>query len=136
MNYVSSAEPRNRCCRILCLAAFALICTTAVIGCKSTSYTETTIQGVKVRIIHPNVPSKFEHDGSGPPPGGKRYDKEVCSWAGDKPGRVEVVIEDLRLQVDGGDFGTVKPNDSVIIDATKGVIVMVNDQQRQAVGKN
>jgi hypothetical protein len=134
MNHLSSPKLRKHRFHILCLAAFAFVCTTAAIGCTSSSYSETTVQGVKVRINHPEAPPiSSKHEGHGEP--GKQYDKEVVSWAGAKPGRVEVVIEDLRLQVDGRDYGVVKAGDVVTVDITKQGAVAVNDQERQPVGK-
>jgi hypothetical protein len=118
MNHLCSPQATKRLLRILSLAAFALLCMTVAIGCKTSSFSETTLQGVKVKILHPEAPPiSHTHEGHGE--AGKQYDKDVVSWEGANPGRVEVVIEDLRLRVNGQDYFTVAVGDVVTIDVTK-----------------
>jgi hypothetical protein len=117
------------------IIAFILAITAIVPGCqKSSSWSKSSNQGVDVTVIHPDAPTKSESNGEGSPT--KQYWKWVNSWAGEKPGRVEVVIDTLRLQVDGQDYGMLKAGDQVTVDAIKGGKVTVNDQDRQADARN
>jgi hypothetical protein len=132
MNRLSSSSQTKQ--RLLRVAPLALLCTVFVFGCKeSPPPWEATRQGVKVRIICPGGHSNIQHNGR--IEGAKQIDKDVVGWEGTNPGKVEVVIEDLHLQVDGRDYGMVKTGDVVTVDATKERAVTVNDQERQPAPK-
>ena len=129
-NEVGNMIERFRRNQILGLMAFILVVSTALSGCqKTSSWTKGSSQGVNVTIIHPNAPTKTESKGEGSPD--TQNWKFVNSWAGENPGRVEVVIDNLRLQIDGQDYGTLKSGDTVTVDMMKGGKVTVNDQDRQ-----
>jgi hypothetical protein len=58
--------------------------------------------------------------------------KQVITLGGDKQGKVVVVIDHLRLEVDGRDYGLVEPGGAVVVDARQGVKVTVGNAERQA----
>jgi hypothetical protein len=119
------------------LAVFALM---AAPGCSpnATSETEAKLEnGVTLKFIHPYGPGSCEAETTGK---GEKDGRTVttyrctCSWKGDRPGKVVVLLtQDLRLTVDGRAFGAVRPNDEVVIDATKGGKVFINGEERQPV---
>ncbi len=117
------------------LAAFAVM---TVAGCasKATSVTESKLgNGVTLKFAHPYGPGSCE--GTTISEGTKdgrmvAIYKEVCSWKGDNPGKVVVLInQDLSLTVDGRAFGVVGPSDEVVINATGDVKVLIKGEERQ-----
>ncbi len=60
---------------------------------------------------------------------------KVISWDGAKPGKIEITIDNLHLQIDGLDFGTLQFGDNVTVDTTKGGTVTANEQELRPVTK-
>jgi len=132
-------RPDSRHCQWLSLIAVLIMVATAASGCKRISSSSgTSNQGVTVIVLHPEAPSSSSGKGTDTFKAGAedKHWKQVISWKGEKPGQVVVVIDNLRLQVDGRDYGLVKAGDTVTVDATKAGKVTVNDQERQPVAKN
>jgi hypothetical protein len=112
-------------------ARFLLIVSTLP-GCLGLPrHSKHTAQGVKIEVIHPDSGTKVESENKGS--GDEQSSKFVCSWKGDRPGSVEIVIEKQRLRVNKRDFGPIASGDSVVIDVTNDFIVEVNEERRQRI---
>jgi hypothetical protein len=113
--------------------AFVLIMLAGLSGCQTSvttgpSESTASTQGVNVKVIHPNTTTSTQTKAEGSDD--RQYWQFLNSWAGQRPGRVEVVIENLHLQVDGKDYGTLQAGDNLTVDVMNGCKVSVNDQPR------
>jgi hypothetical protein len=86
--------------------------------------------GLKVLILYPtggpiSIPESATSAGAF---------KQVITLGGDKQGKLVVVIDHLRLEVDGRDYGLVESGDAVVVDARQEIKVTVNKAERQALG--
>ncbi len=120
--------------------AFVLMVLTGLWGCQQTSIgpaapSESTAstQGVNVKVIHPDTSTSTHTKAEGS--NDRQYWQFVNAWAGEKPGRVEVVIENLHLQVDGNDYGMLQAGDNLTVDVTNGCKVSVHGQIRSQESK-
>lgn len=116
--------------RTLQFGSFFVLLTAAVQGC-GPSYDESLLSpDVTVRVIHPDAPA----GGRGKDDGARGISSQVIYWEGPNAGEVEVVVDNGRLLVDGQAYGTVSPNDLVVIDALNGKSVTVNGTARRPGG--
>jgi hypothetical protein len=116
------------------LLALALAVATGAPGCQASSTSTVSAQGVNITVVHP-VGSPTNSSSASNNINGNETSKMTISWGGEKPGEVVILLENLRLQIDGRDYGKLKSGDSLTIDVLKERKVTVNHQVREPVAK-
>jgi hypothetical protein len=94
------------------------------------------VKPIRVRVVFQENPEVAGGSaGSGVNHLEANYAKGVFNWgAGPDSGKVEVVVKNLRMSIDGIDFGEVEVGDLVVIDArTKERPVTINGVNRNPV---
>lgn len=120
---------------VFCIHIAAAMLAASAVGCgiKSQSKTSTSFpDGITLTVIRPNTDRGTTSDSDGSSGGYGLYrQRAVIAWVGADPGKAEVEIDTLWLRnVNGKDYGMLRPGDAIVMNLLEGGKVTVNGLQR------
>jgi hypothetical protein len=113
--------------------ALAVLVGLGIVGCRQATQPAGKMEsqavlpdGGTLKILHPSA-TPISLSGGG--------EVHELGWSGAKPGKVRLTVDPLGMLVNGRDFGPYRSGDAVIVDASDGLKVTVNGQERQSLAE-